>query len=99
MAGLTAAQIVTLACQIAKAPGMTAQAGQLLNMILAELCQDYDFQVARRTYYFNFEPRAGRAALVGTSIYGSGPDRPAGRLPARAGSQVGSTRSAACPIR
>lgn len=40
----TAAQICTLARQIAKVPGYTSQSGQLLNVILQELCQDYDFE-------------------------------------------------------
>ena len=68
---LTAQQIVTLACQAAGAPGYTAQAGQLLNVILQELCQTYDFDSAKRTTYFNFNP--GLSAVVGNSIYGSGP--------------------------
>src|SRR5271170_2612779 len=38
--------IVTLACQIAKVPGYTSQAGSLLNYILSDLCQDYDFDAA-----------------------------------------------------
>lgn len=46
---LTAQQIVTQACQNAKAPGFTSQAGQLLNLILQDLCQDYDFDVARQS--------------------------------------------------
>jgi hypothetical protein len=46
---LTAAQIVTLSCQIAKTPGFTSQAGQLLNSILSDLSQTYDFDVARGT--------------------------------------------------
>ena len=79
MSGMTAAQLVASACQIAKTPGMVAQAGQMLNMILAELCQDYDFEVARRKTYFNLNP--GVKALVGNSIYGSGPyDLPTGFL-------------------
>jgi len=45
----TAAQICTLARQIAKCPGYTAQSGQLLNVILQELCQDYDFETIRKT--------------------------------------------------
>lgn len=45
----TAAQICTLARQIAKCPGYTEQSGQLLNVILAELCQDYDFEIIRKT--------------------------------------------------
>lgn len=76
MAGLTSAQLVSLACQIAKVPGFLSQAGQMLNMILADLCQTYDFEVARRTHYFNMDP--GAAAPQGMSIYGSGPyDLPA----------------------
>jgi hypothetical protein len=51
---LTSAQIVTLACQTARVPGYTAQAGQLLNSILSDLCQTYDFDVAKKTFNFNF---------------------------------------------
>lgn len=40
---MTAAQIVTRACQIAKCPGYTTQAGMSLNAILQELSQTYDF--------------------------------------------------------
>lgn len=43
-----------MACQIAKAPGFTAQAGELLNSILQELCQTYDFDVAQGTFTLNF---------------------------------------------
>lgn len=53
---LTAQQIVTLACQDARVPGFTSQAGQLLNMILSDLCQTYDFDLAKKTYSFNFSP-------------------------------------------
>ena len=67
----SAATIVSTACQIAKCPGYTTQAGNLLNVILAELCQTYDFDEAKKTYYFNFNP--GLVAAVGNSIYGSGP--------------------------
>lgn len=45
--GLTSAQIVDLATQAAKVPGWTSQAGKLLNSILQDLCQDYDFDAAR----------------------------------------------------
>lgn len=51
---LTAAQIVTLACQVAKCPNFTAQAGQLLNNILDDLCRNYDFDLAKTTFNFNF---------------------------------------------
>lgn len=47
--GLQAQQIVSLACQIAKCPGYTSQAGQLLNNILQSLAQNYDFDVIRKT--------------------------------------------------
>lgn len=67
----TAAQIVSLAVQTARCPGYTAQAGMLLNSILADLCQDYDLEVARKTYYFNFNP--GLINLVGPYLYGGGP--------------------------
>lgn len=55
----TAAQIITLACQIAKVPGMTTQAGLLLNSALQDLCQNYDFDTARTTHTFNFDTTLG----------------------------------------
>lgn len=69
--GLTAAQLVSLACLDARGPGYTAQAGQFLNMIQGDLCRTYDLEVAAKTVYGNFDP--GLMALVGNSIYGSGP--------------------------
>jgi hypothetical protein len=51
---LTAAQICARAAQIARVPGFLSQAGDSLNMVLQELCQDYDFDVAKQTYGFNF---------------------------------------------
>lgn len=56
---LTSAQIVTLACQIAKCPGFTSQAGQFLNAIMADLCQMYDFEIARGSYSFSFNSGVG----------------------------------------
>ena len=50
---LTAAQIVSQACQIARCPGFTSQAGQILNKTLSDLCQTYDFDVARQVFAFN----------------------------------------------
>jgi hypothetical protein len=44
---LTSAQIVSLATQIARCPGYTSQAGQLLNSLLSDLAQTYDFALAR----------------------------------------------------
>lgn len=52
--GLTSAQIVQIACQVGRGPGFTMQAGQLLNSILADLCQTYDFAIARGTVSFTF---------------------------------------------
>lgn len=46
---LTASQICTLARDIAKCPNYTEKSGQLLNVILADLCQTYDFDVIRKT--------------------------------------------------
>jgi hypothetical protein len=51
---LTAAQIVTLACQKAKTPGMVSQAGQQLNVVLNELCRTYDIAEARKTATLTF---------------------------------------------
>lgn len=51
---LTSAQIVALACQDAAAPGYTAQAGQLLNVILQNLCENWNFDAAKGTTVFNF---------------------------------------------
>lgn len=68
---LTAQQIVTLACQAARCPGYTSQGGQLLNVILQELCQTYDFDAAKRLFTFNFNP--GATMLVGNSTPGGGP--------------------------
>lgn len=51
---LTAAEITTLSRQIAKCPGFTTQSGQLLNVVLTELAQDYDFDVVNKTTTFNF---------------------------------------------
>ena len=55
----------------AKCPGYTSQAAAFLNMILGDLCRAYDFELAAKTAYFNFDP--GLMADMGNSIYGSGP--------------------------
>lgn len=52
----SASQIVSLACQDAASIGYEAQAGQLLNVILQELCQTYDLDLAKGTFVFNFNP-------------------------------------------
>jgi hypothetical protein len=61
---LQAQQIVALACQDAAAPGYTSQAGQMLNIILQDLCQTYNIDQAKQTYVFNFNP-----GLLTTTAY------------------------------
>lgn len=56
---LQAQQIVTLATQIAKCPGFVSQAGQFLNMILSDLCETYDFALARGVASFTFNGPQG----------------------------------------
>lgn len=58
---LTAAQIINLACQIAKAPGFTQQAGQFMNARLIQIALDQDLDIIRRTTTFNF--------VIGTPSY------------------------------
>jgi hypothetical protein len=60
---LQAQQIVSDACSIAKGPGFKASAGRMLNMILSELCQNYDIELAR-----GIAP-----VVVGSGGVGSGP--------------------------
>lgn len=60
---LQAQQIVALACQIAKVPGYTQQAGVLLNSILSTLCQTYDFDFICSTQIINTNPQANGYAL------------------------------------
>ena len=66
----TAAQVINLACQIAKCPAYTAQALQFLNTVLQQLAQDYDFDVIRKTYDFNFNTSGSG---LGYAV-GSGPN-------------------------
>lgn len=67
---LTAAQIITLANQMAKTPGYTTQALAFLNTVLQELAQTYDFDVIRKTYTFNFSTSAAGNGYAA----GSGPN-------------------------
>ncbi len=50
---LTASQIIQLAVQIAKVPGMTTQAGQFLNARLLQLALSTDMDIIRRTTTVN----------------------------------------------
>jgi hypothetical protein len=56
---LQAQQIVSQALQIAKCPGFTSQGGQMLNVILSELCQTYDLEVARGMAQVTVSPSLG----------------------------------------
>jgi hypothetical protein len=49
----TAQQLVNLVCQICKAPGMTQQCGQFLNMVLEDLWMHQDLQMNRVTTTIN----------------------------------------------
>jgi hypothetical protein len=59
---LSAAQIVTLACQEAKCPAFISQAGQLLNAVLQDLCMNYDLDQCRGTFNFQFNSVTGRGS-------------------------------------
>ena len=62
---LTSAQIVSLACQDSAAPGYTSQAGQLLNVVLQNLCENWNFDAAKGTTVFNFNP----SVLTNPNLY------------------------------
>lgn len=62
MTVLTAAEICSLARETAKCPGYAVQSGQLLNVILEELAQDYDFDTIKGTYNFSFNSVAGNGS-------------------------------------
>lgn len=49
---LQAQQILALARQDARCPGFTQQSGQILNAVLSDLCQTYDFEHAKKTLQF-----------------------------------------------
>lgn len=60
---LQAMQLVSLATEAAGVPGFTAQAGQLLNMIQSDLCQTYDFDIAKKTTVIPLGVSSGPYAL------------------------------------
>ena len=66
---LQAQQIVGLATQMAKTPGYLAQAGQMLNLILAELCQKHDWREARKTTTIALSAVTGSGPYTGPSDY------------------------------
>ncbi len=59
---LTSQSIIVDACQIAKCPGMTLQAGDFLNEILSTLAQNYDFPESQQLTQLSVGP------LLGTGI-------------------------------
>ncbi len=69
---LSTDQIISIATQIAKVPGFTVQALQLLNSVLQELAQDYDFSTIRKTATFQFNTAATQAGY--SYAIGSGPN-------------------------
>lgn len=70
---LTAAQICTRAAAIAKFNGATSVAGLYLNAVLQELCQTYDFELARKNYVFDFNPSSTTTVAFPNNVAGSGP--------------------------
>ena len=71
---LTAAQIVSLACQDAAVPGYVSQAGQLLNLVLQDLCENWNFDAAKGSTVFFFSANtATNPALYPNVNLGGGP--------------------------
>ena len=70
---LSAQQICDLARQVAKGGGgFASQSGQLLNSILADLCQKYDLDLAKKTLNFNLTPAAAHIGNLNAQL-ASGP--------------------------
>ncbi len=69
---LSAAQICELARQVTNARGFTVQSGELLNSILADLCQKYDLDLAKKTLNFNLTPAAAPIGNLNAQL-ASGP--------------------------
>ncbi len=59
----TSAQIVSMACTIAKCPGYTLLAGERLNEILIDLAFDQNLDIVRRTATINVLPGTQTYAL------------------------------------
>ena len=72
---LTADQIVTLSLESAHSPGKVDQGRALLNSVLSDACQIYDFAEARGQFFFNFNPSLRVASPPGWpgTAFGSGP--------------------------
>ena len=70
---LSSAQIVARACQRAKCPSFTQQGGQYLNVVLHDLCEDYDLDVAKGTQTGVFNPNLLTTAVYPNITPGGGP--------------------------
>lgn len=68
---LTSQQIIALALQDARAPGFTSQAGQLLNAVLSELCETYDWEATKVLFTGNLNPAV--VAVSPNVVPGQGP--------------------------
>lgn len=66
---LSSAQICTMAQTIARVPGFGTIAGQWLNIILSDLCETYDFDLAKGQFNFNFNPGL-TDTINGMIVYG-----------------------------
>jgi hypothetical protein len=72
--GLSAQQLVTYAAEIAKAPGFTSQAGDLLNMILAEIAQSYSIAQSQSFFTITFTVSPLTSTVNSANVVaGSGP--------------------------
>lgn len=69
---LSAYQIVQRSTEIAHCRGYIAQAEQFLNAILSDLCQTYDFALARGLFTFTFTSTSS-SMIGGQNIGASGP--------------------------
>jgi hypothetical protein len=67
---LQAQQICTLALQISNTPGWTTQAGQLLNVILSDLAQSYNFSQNEKTFALTFDT----STVYQNNLAGAGPN-------------------------
>jgi hypothetical protein len=67
---LTAQSICTLARETADVPGWATQSGQLLNAILQDLAQTYNFEVNYKTFPLTFDV----ATVYQNNVAGAGPN-------------------------
>lgn len=68
--GLQAQQIIAIALQIANTPGFTLYAGQLLNSILQDIAETYDFSQNQKTFGFTFDT----STIYQNNLAGAGPN-------------------------